>query len=47
MWHRVRDLIENRQEERIRYYHLVLLAENNQGYKNLMKDRNPEEFTEG
>ena len=37
MWHRVPDLTREAGSGDDRYYHLVLLAENNQGYSNLMK----------
>ena len=37
MWHRAPVLTGSRTTGEDRYYHLVLLAENNMGYANLMK----------
>ena len=37
MWHPVPDLTKKAVKGEDRYYHLVLLAENDTGYHNLMK----------
>ena len=37
MWHLIPVLTEKLVKDEDRYYHLVLLAENNTGYSNLMK----------